>query len=216
MMLRDRAYTSEAKEKKFKVNGKTGVWRTVADNPVFFPDDGSKPTGVPKFLKGKPKDLDDAGEISDKMADMKKTTKEWSDHNIGAGPKGVDKTLKDGGEEAEKGMDDLEKGSDTPEAKSFLNKAIGNAVKVGIGGALLAAFPALIGYGLMFVIAAGVAKSMKGKLGGVFESKSNFKAKLGKEIESGVRDVFAKIQRGKIDSKKWKAALAKARKHTKK
>jgi hypothetical protein len=133
--------------------------------------------------------------------------------NKGSGSKGVNEALKKGGKKAQQGADDLEGGKDTPEAKSFLNKAIGNAVKIGVGAALLAAFPALIGYGLMFMMAAGAAKSMSKRLRESTESKEDFKAKLGREIEASIQDVFKNVAAGKIDKKEWKAALAKAKKY---
>lgn len=213
MTLRNRSYLGEA-DQKFKVDGKSGVWRTVADNPVFFPDDGSKPVGIPKALKGEPKDLDEPKEISGKMKQMRDSSGRFIKKNKGAGAKGVNETLKKGGKAAQQGADDLEQGKSTPEGKSFLNKAIGNAIKAGIGGALLMAFPAVIGYGLMFMMAAGVAKSMKGKLAGAFEAKEDFKKKLGQDIEASIQDVFKDVAAGKIDGKEWKAALAKAKKHT--
>jgi len=34
-----------------EVDGKKGVWRTVRGHRIFFPDDGSAPTGMPKAMK---------------------------------------------------------------------------------------------------------------------------------------------------------------------
>ena len=38
------------KEKKYKVDGKVGVWRTIKGRHYFFPDDGSGP--IPPFHFG--------------------------------------------------------------------------------------------------------------------------------------------------------------------
>jgi hypothetical protein len=43
----DTVLLEEKKEKKYKVNGKIGVWRTIKGRHIFFPDDGSGP--IPPF-----------------------------------------------------------------------------------------------------------------------------------------------------------------------
>jgi len=42
-----------SEEAVYTLNGKKGVWRTVKGNKIFFPKDGSKPTGMPGEMQGK-------------------------------------------------------------------------------------------------------------------------------------------------------------------
>jgi hypothetical protein len=36
---------------KWEFKGKTGHWRTVRGNEIFFPDDGGAPMGMPKAMQ---------------------------------------------------------------------------------------------------------------------------------------------------------------------
>ena len=47
------AFSEPVGDDKYKVKGKVGKWRETEYGPLFFPDDGSKPTaGLPKDAKG--------------------------------------------------------------------------------------------------------------------------------------------------------------------
>jgi hypothetical protein len=48
-----RAVRDLAEERTYTFQGKKGVWRTVKGSKIFFPSDGSKPTGMPGEMTGK-------------------------------------------------------------------------------------------------------------------------------------------------------------------
>lgn len=70
---RRKAVSKRVGDDKWEFKGKTGHWRTVNGNEIFFPDDDSGPMGMPKAMKkGKRKDTSPEGLRRELIAMKKK------------------------------------------------------------------------------------------------------------------------------------------------
>lgn len=172
----------ESKERKYKVNGKLGVWRTVGGGAdVFFPDDGSEPTGLPRRVAreiGKAKGASGDSEPGDKVdkhkrrppyeqpdADPDKVAAEISKKERGLKAKSrsaANKAVKELPREDRETVDKIDEGGAvTEEEARGASRSLGAGVKRGLlGAAVLSMLPGIVGYAVATMLAISVARRM--------------------------------------------------------
>lgn len=201
------------------VDGKKGVWRDVSGNPVFFPDDGAKPVGMPKALRGKGASGGGAegGGGGQKAARVKRklksTSKGLKKAVSGSGSAAVEDLKNSGSNEDKEAIDDLENDRDVSKKRmeALAANGVRKAAIIGVGAALAVAFPGLLGIALTLLLVDKAISAVGKKIMG--EDKTSKVNKLASDIESSISTALDSIISGDLDEDELMAAIAKAKKN---
>lgn len=198
--------TSQVDGDVWELDGKKGVWREVSGSPVFFPTDGSAPVGLPKAAQSA-----DAKDLIDNPGERKKRFKEAAGGLkravSGSGGDAVSALEDEGTEEDRETVKKMDKGEGVgrSEIKAFAANALKKMMILGLGAALLSAFPAILGYAMIFMVAQAATKKIMSSL---FEEKIKLsRAGFSKALEDSVKSVIDDLAKGDVDEKLFAQAI---------
>jgi hypothetical protein len=202
---------------KWELDGKVGVWRDVGlNNPVFFPDDGSKPRGMPGELQKKM--MKGGGHGGDGTKEVQRSVKRARKKLTKASAKAAKKATGALGGDDKEVADKIESGQKVSkkQAKKAVASGVQKAIMLGLGVALLAAFPAALGYAAMYLVGQMAVDKTLGFLGrnlGFSEAKGS-SGLFSKSLQQGLEAAIADLAQGNIDEKQYAKALKFAEKKT--
>jgi len=213
--------TKQVDKDTWETDGKKGKWREALGRHVFYPDDGSDPIGIPKAAQGGGEEgeggeEEDVGAQATKLEKLKKD-KAGRKKAFGGAKEKLDKAangiggkaLEDTDEEDEETLDDMENGKASGKAVGLLaSKTVRRALMLGIGAAIGAAFPMLLGYAAMYMLAKMATGIVKDKLKIATESVTSKKKEFAQAVEAGIKDSIAKITSGDVDEELFAKAVS--------
>jgi hypothetical protein len=210
--------TKRVDDDTWETDGKKGKWREALGRHVFYPDDGSDPIGIPKAAQGGGEggEEDDVGKQTTDLEKLKKD-KAGRKKAFGGAKEKLDKAANGIGAKATEDMDDedeetldaMDKGKAGDKAVGLLaNKTVRRALMLGIGAAIGTAFPMLLGYAAIYMLAKMATGMVKDKMKVATESATSKKEEFARAVEAGIKDSIAKITSGDVDEELFAKAVS--------